>query len=133
MGRPAYKITKADWQAANEWITNQLQNLFWLDSDEKGKHLPSNRWQAEKAWKEIDQTDPESLQTWSEEWLRPRDWARMKTSIRVARSRAINHKKTINLDYEAWLDLSGRAEEWNLTLSETVLKLISMTKKRTTR
>lgn len=122
MGRPAYRIQSSqDTLAAEAWVENQLKkSAFWLETDNEGKTDFDRRYAAEQAWKKK-KRGSEAVQEWCETWLRNEDWVKLKNAIRAAR--LTTEKKSIEIDYPAWLALKDYAGRKELTLSEAILAL----------
>lgn len=126
MPRTPYKIKKSDWSAAREWIENKLSSDYFLEYEMDGTFNLDRRLKAEREWKKIDVNDVDVVDEWCNKWLRAGDWTQLKTAIRVARSRKKKHTKSINLDSDAWYLLYEKAENWDLTLSEAIRRLVKM-------
>lgn len=122
MGRPAYRIqTPQDSLAAKAWVENQFKKSpFWLEVDDEGQTDFDRRYEAEQAWKKK-KSGADALQAWCETWLRTDDWVKLKNAIRAAR--LTTEKKSIEIDYEAWLELKDYADRKKLTLSQAILAL----------
>lgn len=126
MPRTPYKIKKSDWSAAREWIENKLSSDYFLEYETDGTFNLDRRLKAEREWKKIDVNDVDVVDEWCNKWLRASDWTQLKTAIRVARARKKKHTKSINLDSDAWYLLYEKAEKWDLTLSDTIRRLVKM-------
>lgn len=76
------------------------------------------------------QNSPEEIEQWIKKEMTPEQRKRMRQSIRARRKRFFNaekittKKKSIDLEYASWLQLSKYANAHKMTLSEAVINLI---------
>lgn len=75
-------------------------------------------------------SDDIAVEMWIRDYMLPEQRNKLRQSIRARRKRYFNaespttSKKSIDLDYYSWKVLSELADKWDLTLSETVSRLI---------
>lgn len=113
MGRPAYKITQADFGAAMKYLKRKY-----------GVAYPTILYKVETA---------EQLQQWCENVLHPEQWKQLKATILQERKRGRDEAqrrklKTINLEERAWKELNTlqrnlKEAGFDVTYSELVKAL----------
>ena len=67
---------------------------------------------------------PEALTAWIHQWLLPEQIKRLRTYLRVERSRSKKHRQNITIDGEVRARLADYAKRNNVTLSEAIAKLL---------
>ncbi len=83
------------------------------------------------------QNDPVAIEKWIKAEMTPEQKKKMRQSIRARRKRFFNaekittKKKSIDLEYASWLQLSKYANEQEMTLSEAVLHLLDELENKT--
>jgi macrodomain Ter protein organizer (MatP/YcbG family) len=113
-GRPAYRLTAADFGAAVRYIERARQR------GEVGTAHGYASW--------LKAATPEALQAWCDEYLPADIWRKMMGALRQARKRARDYRKApvhrVDLSHPAWVALTRTAGEMGgVTLSEAVLRL----------
>jgi macrodomain Ter protein organizer (MatP/YcbG family) len=114
MGRPAYKITDSDYVIAYNYIADGMT---------RGDISDTNGYMR---FRNADTAD--KLQAWCDDYLEKESWQRLKNAVLAARKRqrdrvARRRKKSVDLDWNAWLCLSSMAREEGRTLSEMILAM----------
>jgi len=112
MARPAYKITKADFAIAVEYLEKHFSH--------SGGFMVLRQC-----------STPDMLQGWCDDYLTAAEWKKLKQVIWATRKRnkaEIKPKqkpKNITISHQAWSELSELAEGEGITLSHALVKYIA--------
>ena len=128
MAQKKWKLREDDADIAYVYIMRNLKNYKFFEHREDGVEF-----QAEKAFEDVKKTysqDKENffrqLKKWIEKYLDEIQVRRLRTKIRVEKSRWRNERKQMTIDDRTHYRLSEYAKSYNLTLSEAIEKLLDI-------
>ena len=126
MAQKKWELREDDADIAYVYIMRNLKNYKFFEHREDGVEF-----QAEKDFEDVKKAysqDKENffrqLKEWIEEYLDDIQVKRLRTKIRVERSRWRNNYKQLTIDDKTHFRLAEYAKSYNLTLSEAIEKLL---------
>jgi len=119
MARPKWRLSEEDYFAAREYckkaLTDDKFKIYW----DTGKNI-----EAEDALKGV--KNAEQLQGWIDTYLNDYERNKLRSRLRVAKSRKRLKKHVIELPEDEWLSLRGYADDCGMTIAEAVRDLLKM-------
>ncbi|HIP15285.1 MAG TPA: hypothetical protein EYG74_07335 [Sulfurimonas autotrophica] len=126
MAQKKWTLKKDDADIAYVYIMRNLKNYKFFEHREDGVEF-----QAEKDFENVKRVFSEDkenffrqLKKWIEKYLDDIQVKRLRTKIRVERSRWRNDRKQLTIDEKTHFRLSEYAKSYNITLSEAIEKLL---------
>ena len=128
MAQKKWKLSQDDADIAYVYIMRNLKNYKMFEHREDGVEF-----QAEKDFENVKRAFSEDkenffrqLKQWIEEYLDDIQVKRLRTKIRVERSRWRNERKQLTIDDRTHYRLSEYAKCYDLTLSQAIEKLLNI-------
>jgi macrodomain Ter protein organizer (MatP/YcbG family) len=119
MARKKWELPESDASEARLYILRNIDDMFeHRDIEEK--------FAAKEAFRGVKSGDYEGLKGWIARHLDDLQIKRLRTALRVAKTRRKKYTRNITLDEDSHMRLAGFAKRYNVTLSEAIDRLIEI-------
>ena len=132
MAQRKWKLREDDAGIAYVYIMRNLNNYKFFEHREDRIHFQAEKdfENVKRAFSKDKENFFEHLKKWIEEYLDEIQVKRLRTKIRVERSRWRNDRKQLTIDEKTHFRLAEYAKSYNITLSEAIEKLLDIAEKQ---